>query len=89
VAATKIKASPDTAVPGKSFAEVIQEIQSIYLADKRPWVVGFSGGKDSTAILQLTYTALMQLKPEERHKPVFVISSDTLVETQAYGVLPA
>lgn len=81
MAATKIKASPDTDLPGKSFAEVIQEIQSIYLADKRPWIVGFSGGKDSTAILQLTYTALLQLKPEERHKPVFVVSSDTLVET--------
>lgn len=81
MAATKIKASHDTAVPGKSFAEVVEEIKSIYLADKRPWVVGFSGGKDSTAILQLTYAALLQLKPEERHKPVFVVSSDTLVET--------
>ena len=77
----KIKKSSDADIPGKSFSEVIKEIQLIYLADKRPWVVGFSGGKDSTAVLQLTYTALAQLKPQDRHKPVFVVSSDTLVET--------
>ena len=81
MAATKFKSHPDAEVPGKSIAEVVQEIQSIYLADKRPWVIGFSGGKDSTAILQLTYSALLQLKSEKRHKPVFVVSSDTLVET--------
>ncbi len=68
-------------LPGKSLSELIKEIQTIYLSDSRPWVVGFSGGKDSTATLQLTYTALLQLKPGERLKPVFVVSSDTLVET--------
>ena len=58
-----------------------REIQNIYLADARPWVLGYSGGKDSTCALQLVWNALAELKPEVRTKPVYVISSDTLVET--------
>lgn len=57
------------------------EVRAIYLADARPWVLGFSGGKDSTCALQVVWTALAALPPERRTKPVFVISSDTLVET--------
>lgn len=56
-------------------------IQEVYLSDKRPWVVGYSGGKDSTCALQLVWNALASLPKEKRHKPVYVISSDTLVET--------
>jgi len=61
--------------------ELLAEIQRIYCADNRPWVIGFSGGKDSTAVLELVYTAILQLAPPKRHKPLFVVSSDTLVET--------
>lgn len=61
-------------------AEVINEIQVLYQADQIPWVVGYSGGKDSTAVLQLVWRALEQLDPADRHKPVHVISTDTLVE---------
>ncbi|MBA4542045.1 DNA phosphorothioation system sulfurtransferase DndC [Thermoactinomyces daqus] len=56
-------------------------IKEVYLADNRPWVVGFSGGKDSSAVVQLTLNALGELEPEQRQKKVYVISSDTLVET--------
>ncbi|WP_019566302.1 DNA phosphorothioation system sulfurtransferase DndC [Agrobacterium sp. 10MFCol1.1] len=59
----------------------IEEIQRVYLSDNRPWVVGYSGGKDSTCTLQLVWQALSELPEEQRRKPVFVISSDTLVET--------
>jgi DNA sulfur modification protein DndC len=62
-------------------AERYQEIRSVYEADARPWVVGYSGGKDSTCALQMVWTALSELTPERRKKPVYVISSDTLVET--------
>lgn len=58
-----------------------EEVRAIYRADARPWVIGFSGGKDSTCALQVVWTALAALPREERVKPVFVISSDTLVET--------
>lgn len=69
---------------GKPVAEVTQplleEIQELYLADSVPWVIGYSGGKDSTAVLQLVWLALEQLPVEQRTKPVHVISTDTLVE---------
>ncbi|WP_370589276.1 DNA phosphorothioation system sulfurtransferase DndC [Thermoactinomyces sp. CICC 10521] len=58
-----------------------ETIKKVYLSDKRPWVVGFSGGKDSSVVVQLTLQALGELESEKRHKKVYVISSDTLVET--------
>lgn len=57
-----------------------EDVQELYLADKIPWVVGYSGGKDSTATLQLVWSALAKLDPSQRTKPVHVISTDTLVE---------
>jgi DNA sulfur modification protein DndC len=68
-------------VNAPALAERYREIQQVYLSDRRPWVVGYSGGKDSTCALQMVWTALAQLPSEQRQKPVYVISSDTLVET--------
>lgn len=51
------------------------------MSDNRPWVVGYSGGKDSTAVVQLIFTALSELEPARLTKEVYIISSDTLVET--------
>lgn len=59
---------------------LIDRTQSLYLDDDIPWVIGYSGGKDSTATTQLVWTALNLLPPEKRHKPVHIISTDTLVE---------
>lgn len=59
----------------------IADVQRVYCADNRPWVIGYSGGKDSSAVMSLVYMALLGLEKEQRHKPVFVVSSDTLVET--------
>jgi DNA sulfur modification protein DndC len=56
------------------------EIQELYLADEIPWVVGYSGGKDSTATLQLVWLAIKDLDEARRTKPVHVISTDTMVE---------
>ena len=39
----------------RSLEEIYREIQQVYLADDRPWVIGFSGGKDSTTALQLIW----------------------------------
>jgi DNA sulfur modification protein DndC len=65
----------------KGLANIHKEIQEVYLSDNRPWVIGYSGGKDSTTALQLIWYALAEIPEEKRTKPVFVISSDTLVET--------
>ena len=58
-----------------------EEIRHVYLSDGRPWVVGYSGGKDSTTALQLIWYALSKLPREQLSKPLYILSSDTLVET--------
>lgn len=57
-----------------------QEIQELYCVDEIPWCLGFSGGKDSTATLQLIWNAIAKLPVEKRTKPIHVITTDTLVE---------
>ena len=64
----------------KTIAATVQEVIALYKSDEIPWVVGYSGGKDSTAVLQLVWLSLARLPSEERIKPVYVISTDTLVE---------
>jgi DNA sulfur modification protein DndC len=70
----------DAAGYAGTIEELTGRIQDLYLADGIPWVVGYSGGKDSTAVLQLVWLALEGLPTERRHKTVHVISTDTLVE---------
>ena len=66
---------------GKPLVEgLLEEIEYVYKSDKRPWVIGYSGGKDSTVVVHLVYQMLKNLRPEERHKTVYIVSSDTLVE---------
>lgn len=56
-----------------------KEIQEVYLTQNKPFVIGFSGGKDSTVSLQLVWEALTQIK-DKLNNPVYIISSDTYVE---------
>ncbi len=76
--------SPSSAFDELGFIESIEiltkEIQEFYLSDDIPWVVGYSGGKDSTAVVQLIWNAISQLDPEQRKKHIYIISTDTLVE---------
>jgi DNA sulfur modification protein DndC len=60
--------------------DLLSEIQELYQEDNAPWIVGYSGGKDSTAVLQLIWLAIRELPAEQRTKDVHVISTDTLVE---------
>lgn len=59
---------------------LVEEVQALYRADGIPWVIGYSGGKDSSAVLQLIWFALDAMPLEDRTKKVYVISTDTLVE---------
>ena len=40
-------------------------VRNLYLADDIPWVIGYSGGKDSTATLQLVWLAIEELPAEQ------------------------
>lgn len=60
---------------------LMETIQNLYMADDIPWVIGYSGGKDSTATLQLVWLALESMPREQLKKSVHIINTDTLVES--------
>jgi len=60
--------------------KLTEEIQELYCLDAIPWILGFSGGKDSSTVLQLVWNAIATLPPEKRTKTIHVITTDTLVE---------
>ncbi len=62
------------------FEEVIQEMTNVYLHDYRPWMIGFSGGKDSTLLCCLVLEMIKRLPSSLRKKKVYIVSSDTMVE---------
>lgn len=62
------------------YEEIIQEMALVYQHDKRPWMIGFSGGKDSTLLCCLVMEMLQRFAPEKRNKTVYIVSSDTMVE---------
>lgn len=64
----------------QTYRDMIDEMKMVYLHDNRPWTVGFSGGKDSTLLVTLVFQMVNELKPEQRTKKIYVISSDTMVE---------
>jgi DNA sulfur modification protein DndC len=66
---------------------IVREIADQYEIEdnNRPWIIGFSGGKDSTVLLTLTWWALLKLKSEYNRKypfsrDIYVVCNDTLVE---------
>ena len=61
--------------------KLVNHISRLYLEDDIPWIVGYSGGKDSSACLQLMWRVLEKIKTENKSiKPLHVITTDTLVE---------
>ncbi len=62
------------------FDNIIEQMALVYKHDSRPWMIGFSGGKDSTLLCQLIFEMLERLTPEERNKKVYIVTSDTMVE---------
>lgn len=61
------------------------QILARYKKYKRAWIVTFSGGKDSTCVLQLMYEMITKL-PKDELNPTYAILSDTLVEAPNVAV---
>ena len=67
-------------------SDIIEDIKEQYLEEDNniPWIIGFSGGKDSTTVLTLVWRALLLVREERGQKAlsrqVFVVNNDTLVE---------
>lgn len=82
-----IESQQTSTFPERNVTELIKdienltlEIQELYCLDEIPWIVGVSGGKDSTTVLQLIWNAITALPLEKRTKQIYVISTNTLVE---------
>jgi len=79
----------------KRINHIISELEDQYLLtddNNKPWIIGFSGGKDSTALLQLVWYALRKIPKELRSRMIYVVCNDTLVENPVvteyvFGVL--
>ena len=65
------------------FEDIRQNIAEEYLSETQhyPWIVTFSGGKDSTLVAHLVFDMLLSLPPMLRSRQVFFVSNDTLVES--------
>lgn len=68
---------------GRSLAEIVTAVQEEYLSDDQcyPWIIGFSGGKDSTLVAHAVMEALLAISPSRRTREVHILSNDTLVES--------
>jgi DNA sulfur modification protein DndC len=60
--------------------DIYVQVQTVYKSDHRPWVIGYSGGKDSTLTCMVVLEAISRLPENERHKEIHIVSSDTMVE---------
>lgn len=82
-----VEAQQMSLFPPRTVAELVEdierikkEIQDLYCLDEMPFILGYSGGKDSGAVVQLVWYAIADLPPEKRKKKIYVITTDTLVE---------
>lgn len=65
------------------YRHIIESLINLYRSDSRPWLVGFSGGKDSTMVVSLVVDAVLAQPAEARKKPVTILCTDTRVEIPA------
>lgn len=65
------------------YAVLVEDLRAEYLSDQQsfPWIVGFSGGKDSTLVAHLVFAALLDVSPSRLTRPVHIVANDTLVES--------
>ena len=60
-------------------------LRAEYLAPHSwPWVIGFSGGKDSTLLAHFVVELLKSISPGERRRHVTLVSNDTRVESPVF-----
>lgn len=67
---------------GKLFDTIRAEIADEYAQlHMKPWIVGFSGGKDSTLVAHLVVEHLLSIPRSDRVRQVHIVANDTLVES--------
>lgn len=64
------------------FSQIRHDLLDEYQQDhETPWIIGYSGGKDSTVVCHLVMEMLLSLPPSRRQRQVHVVANDTLVES--------
>jgi DNA sulfur modification protein DndC len=66
-----------------SYQPIKDSLRTLYLDDPRPWLIGFSGGKDSTLVASLIVEVVANIPAEKRRKPINLLCTDTRVEIPA------
>lgn len=66
-----------------AYQDIKNSLVDLYASDERPWLVGFSGGKDSTMLASLVFDAVLSIPTGQRKKPISVLCTDTRVEIPA------
>ena len=63
--------------------KIVAGIYDEYLSEEQsyPWIIGFSGGKDSTVLAQAVFEAILSIAPSCRKRAIHIVSNDTLVES--------
>ncbi|WP_165226408.1 DNA phosphorothioation system sulfurtransferase DndC [Aquisphaera insulae] len=82
---TALYAMADVSTLPDRLREIRRTIREEYLqSHDKPWILGFSGGKDSTLLLQVVIESILTISPDQRTRSVYVLSNDTLVESPVY-----
>ncbi|MGR8933860.1 MAG: DNA phosphorothioation system sulfurtransferase DndC [Gammaproteobacteria bacterium] len=79
---SKMKSFTDETIEAK-WIHIVDSIRKEYLSENQryPWIIGFSGGKDSTVVAHAVFEALLSISPSRRTRHVHIVSNDTLVES--------
>lgn len=69
----------------KKIKQIRNEIRSEYMeSHDKPWIIGFSGGKDSMLIAHLVVECILSVAPDERRRKTYIVYNDTLVESPIF-----
>ena len=63
--------------PLSAYSEIKNGLSQLYLSDPRPWLVGFSGGKDSTLVAALVFEAALGIPAAQRTMEIHVVCTDS------------
>ena len=66
--------------------EIKQVLREEFFADNQwPWVIGYSGGKDSTLLIHFIISMLKLISPDERNRrEIIIANNDTQVESPVF-----
>ena len=72
----------DFGLDAEVWAKIKADMMDEYVQPhSHPWIIGFSGGKDSTLVAHLAFEMLLALSPSKRSRHIHIVSNDTLVES--------